>query len=46
VFAELEIQAEEADYERAKSVILATAAELGLTEMERRSYLGMLLGNA
>ena len=42
-FVELEIQAEEAQYEAAKTALLATAAELGLTEQERRSYLEMLL---
>jgi adenylate cyclase class 2 len=42
-FVELEILAEEAQYEAAKAVLLAAAAELGLTEMERRSYLGLVL---
>ncbi|MCP6183183.1 CYTH domain-containing protein, partial [Klebsiella pneumoniae] len=31
-FVELEIQAEEEQYEAAKAALLATAAELGLTE--------------
>ncbi len=42
-FVELEILAEESQYEAAKAVLLAVAAELGLTEQERRSYLGMVL---
>lgn len=44
-FVELEIQAEEADYERAKAAVLNAARELGLTEMERRSYLAMVLAS-
>lgn len=42
-FVELEILAEEEQFEAAKSVLLRTAAELGLTEKETRSYLGMVL---
>jgi adenylate cyclase class 2 len=42
-FVELEIQADEARFEDAKAVLLAAAAELGLTDQERRSYLEMLL---
>jgi adenylate cyclase class 2 len=42
-FVELEILAPEEQYEAAKSVLLRTAAELGLTEKETRSYLGMVL---
>ena len=42
-FVEVEIQAAEADFEAAKAVLLRTAADLGLTEPERRSYLRMLL---
>jgi adenylate cyclase, class 2 len=42
-FVELEIVAEEADYERAKAAVLALAAELGLSEKEPRSYLRMVL---
>ena len=42
-FMELEILALEEDYERAKAVLLQTAADLGLTEKETRSYLGMVL---
>lgn len=42
-FVELEILAEEAQYESAKATLLAAAAELGLTEKETRSYLGLVL---
>src|SRR5580704_8664517 len=42
-FIELEIMAEEDQYEPAKGVLLQTAADLGLTEKETRSYLGMVL---
>ena len=42
-FVEVEIQAAEADFEAAKAALLATAADLGLTEQEPRSYLRMLL---
>lgn len=42
-FLEVEIVAEESRFEAAKSAVLALAAELGLTEPERRSYLGMFL---
>jgi len=42
-FVELEILAEEDQYEPAKAVLLQTATELGLTEKETRSYLGMVL---
>ena len=42
-FVELEILAEESQYEGAKAALLAAAAELGLTEKEPRSYLGLLL---
>jgi adenylate cyclase class 2 len=42
-FVELEILAPEERYDAAKAVLLATAAELGLTEKEHRSYLGMVL---
>jgi adenylate cyclase class 2 len=42
-FVELEILAPEYQYESAKSVLLSTAAELGLTDKETRSYLGMVL---
>jgi len=42
-FVELEILAPEDHYEAAKAVLLQTAADLGLTEKETRSYLGMVL---
>jgi len=42
-FVELEILSSEEDYERAKTLLLETAAGLGLTEKETRSYLGMVL---
>jgi adenylate cyclase class 2 len=42
-FVELEILADEAAFEPAQAVLLATAAELGLVEQERRSYLGLTL---
>ena len=42
-FVELEILAPEEQYEPAKAALLRTAAELGLTEKETRSYLGMVL---
>jgi adenylate cyclase class 2 len=42
-FVELEILADEAQYEAAKATLLAAAAELGLADMERRSYLGLVL---
>lgn len=42
-FVELEILAEEAQYELAKATLLAAAAELGLTDKEPRSYLGLVL---
>lgn len=42
-FLELEILAEEEQYEQAKAVLLQTAADLGLTQKENRSYLGMVL---
>jgi adenylate cyclase class 2 len=42
-FVELEILAEEPRYEAAKATLFAAAAELGLTEKEPRSYLGLLL---
>ncbi|MDB5308707.1 MAG: hypothetical protein JWO38_2909 [Gemmataceae bacterium] len=44
-FVELEIVAEESRYEDAKATVLRLAAELGLTDQERRSYLEMLLAN-
>lgn len=42
-FVEVEVLAEEAGFEAAKAAVLALAADLGLTEQERRSYLGMYL---
>ena len=42
-YAELEIVAEEADLDAARAAVLACAAELGLTQAERRSYLELLL---
>ena len=42
-FVELEIVADEARYEAAKTALLAAAAALGLTEKEPRSYLAMVL---
>jgi adenylate cyclase class 2 len=42
-FVELEILATELHYEPAKATLLAAAAELGLTDIETRSYLGMVL---
>lgn len=42
-FAEVEILAPEEQVETARTVLAQTAANLGLTELERRSYLGMLL---
>lgn len=42
-FLEVEIVAEESRFEAAKAAVLALAADLGLSEPERRSYLGMFL---
>ena len=42
-FVEVEIRAEEADFDRAKAAMLAAAAELGLGDVERRSYLELVL---
>lgn len=42
-FVELEIVAEDKDHDAARQVILALAADLGLNDSERRSYLEMLL---
>ena len=42
-FAELEIQAPEEQLDAARNVLLQTAAELGLSANERRSYLELLL---
>ncbi|MGL6072725.1 MAG: class IV adenylate cyclase [Fimbriiglobus sp.] len=43
-FVELETQAEPANVDAAKSALLAVAAELGLKDVERNSYLQLLLG--
>ena len=45
-FAEVEILAPEDQVEAARMVLARIAAALGLTELERRSYLGMLLSAA
>jgi len=42
-FVEVELVAEESAFEDAKAAVLGLATELGLTDQERRSYLGMLL---
>jgi adenylate cyclase class 2 len=42
-FIELEIMAEESEYENAKEILLQTATDLDLTVKETRSYLGMVL---
>jgi adenylate cyclase class 2 len=42
-FVEVELVAEESEFEAAKAAVLGLAAELGLTDQERRSYLGLLL---
>lgn len=42
-FMEVEVVCDEANFAAAKDVVLGLAADLGLTEPERRSYLGMLL---
>jgi adenylate cyclase, class 2 len=42
-FAELEVVAPEERYDAAKATVLAAAAELGLSRVERRSYLEMVL---
>ncbi|HJZ58549.1 MAG TPA: class IV adenylate cyclase [Gemmataceae bacterium] len=45
-FVEIEVQAEESEFEAAKATVLGIARELGLTDQERRSYLEMLLANS
>lgn len=45
-FAEVEVIAAEAQFEAAKAVVLGLAADLGLTDQERRSYLGMVLAKS
>jgi adenylate cyclase class 2 len=42
-FVEVEVVADESRFEEAKAAVLGLAAELGLTDPERRSYLEMLL---
>jgi adenylate cyclase class 2 len=42
-FVELEILADDTDYESAKAALLTAAADLGLTEKEPRSYLGLVI---
>ena len=42
-FAEIEIVAEDSHFEAAKALLQRVAVELGLIDMERRSYLEMLL---
>ncbi len=44
-FVELEIIADESQYEAAKAVVLTTAEELGLTDKETRSYLGLVIAS-
>jgi adenylate cyclase class 2 len=43
-FAEVEILAEKEQLEKAQVVLLETAAALGLKQVERRSYLALVLG--
>ena len=45
-FVEVEVMAEAEQLEQAQAAVRQTAAELGLTEHERRSYLRMLLEKA
>src|SRR5262249_34999461 len=45
-FIELELSTDETDIESAKGAIASLAAELGLTDSERRSYLELLLAKA
>jgi adenylate cyclase class 2 len=45
-FAELEVVAPEEQYEAAKALVLDAAGELGLTRVERRSYLEMVLAKS
>jgi adenylate cyclase class IV len=42
-FAEVEILAPEEQVETARTMLADVTAELGLTALERRSYLGLLL---
>lgn len=43
-FAELELSADDGGLDRARACLAALAAELGLSQGERRSYLELLLG--
>jgi adenylate cyclase, class 2 len=45
-FVELEVQAEEGEFETAKATVLELATDLGLTDQERRSYLEMSLASS
>jgi adenylate cyclase class 2 len=45
-FAEVEIVAAETQVNEARSVLAETAADLGLTNLERRSYLNLLLASS
>ncbi|OWK41672.1 class IV adenylate cyclase [Fimbriiglobus ruber] len=45
-FVEIEIMADEPRFEAAKAAVIATAADLGLTDQERRSYLELLLNQS
>lgn len=42
-YVELEVMAEQEQYEAARGAVIRAAAELGLTDVERRSYLRLLL---
>ncbi len=42
-FAEIELAADEANLEAARATLLELGQQLGLTDVERRSYLEMLL---
>jgi adenylate cyclase class 2 len=42
-FVEIEIVADESDFEAARDLVLELAQELNLSQVERRSYLGLLL---
>lgn len=46
LFLELEIVAPESDWQPARDILLELAADLGLNNSERRSYLELLLANA
>jgi adenylate cyclase class 2 len=42
-FAEIEVLAEESQFDKAQQAVMEVARQLGLTRMERRSYLKLLL---